>query len=115
MEQFEVGDHRSPVEVLKELITDGYIPSYCTACYRKGRTGDRFMSLAKSRQIHNVCTPNALTTLNEFLIDYGDEELKIMGNKLIAEEIGKIEREDIRNIVSNNMTALERGERDLYL
>ncbi|EJX2680912.1 [FeFe] hydrogenase H-cluster radical SAM maturase HydG [Clostridioides difficile] len=114
-EQFEVGDHRSPVEVLKELITDGYIPSYCTACYRKGRTGDRFMSLAKSRQIHNVCTPNALTTLNEFLIDYGDEELKIMGKKLIAEEIGKIEREDIRNIVSNNMTALERGERDLYL
>ena len=114
-EQFEVGDHRSPIEVLKELIGDGYIPSYCTACYRKGRTGDRFMSLAKSREIHNVCTPNALTTLMEFLIDYGDEELKVMGKELISKEISKIERDDIKNIVSNNIVALQNGERDLYL
>lgn len=115
VDQFEVGDHRSPIEVLKELVSDGYIPSYCTACYRMGRTGDRFMSLAKSKQIHNVCTPNALTTLMEFLIDYGDEELKTMGQDLILKEIDKIEREDIKNIVINNISSLKQGQRDLYL
>lgn len=115
IDQFEVGDHRSPMEVLKELVSDGYIPSYCTACYRTGRTGDRFMALAKSKEIHNVCTPNALTTLMEFLLDYGDEELITMGQDLISKEISKIERDDIKNIVINNISALKQGERDLYL
>ncbi|RDY25889.1 [FeFe] hydrogenase H-cluster radical SAM maturase HydG [Romboutsia weinsteinii] len=114
-DQFEVGDHRTPIEVLKELISSGYIPSYCTACYRKGRTGDRFMSLAKSGEIHHVCTPNALTTLKEFLMDYGDEELISMGEELISSEINKIDRDDIRNITKNNIAALETGQRDLYL
>jgi len=115
IDQFEVGDHRDANELLKNLISSGYIPSYCTACYRKGRTGDRFMSLAKTGQIHNVCTPNALTTLMEFLIDYGDEELKEIGEKFIKEQIQNIERDDIKNIVTNNLVALKEGKRDLYL
>ena len=115
VDQFKLEDERTPIQVLKELIGDGYIPSYCTACYRMGRTGDRFMSLAKSGEIHNVCTPNALTTLKEFLLDYGDEELKLLGDTLITDELNKIEREDIKNIVSNNLVSLLNGERDLYL
>ncbi|MGL4912386.1 MAG: [FeFe] hydrogenase H-cluster radical SAM maturase HydG [Romboutsia sp.] len=113
--QFTLEDHRTPIEVLKELISDEYIPSYCTACYRMGRTGDRFMSLAKSGEIHNVCTPNALTTLKEFLLDYGDKQLQDMGDKLINNEIEKIQREDIKNIIYNNIKSLKEGERDLYL
>lgn len=115
VDQFEVDDQRDANEMLKSLISSGYIPSYCTACYRKGRTGDRFMSLAKTKQIHNVCTPNALTTLMEYLIDYGDDELKSIGEKFIQSEIAKIERDDIRDIVSRNMVALKEGKRDLYL
>ncbi|WP_058486277.1 [FeFe] hydrogenase H-cluster radical SAM maturase HydG [Defluviitalea phaphyphila] len=115
IDQFELSDHRTPIEVLKDLIDDGYIPSYCTACYRKGRTGDRFMSLVKSGQIHNICTPNALMTLMEFILDYGDKELYKKGELLIKREINKIEREDIRNLVANNIERLKKGERDLYI
>ncbi|MDK2563044.1 [FeFe] hydrogenase H-cluster radical SAM maturase HydG [Romboutsia sedimentorum] len=115
VDQFKLEDHRTPIEVLKSLIKDGYIPSYCTACYRMGRTGDRFMKLAKSGEIHNVCTPNALTTLMEFLLDYGDEELKLMGEEFIAKEIDKIENENTKNIVINNIASLKEGKRDLYL
>lgn len=113
--QFEVADHRTPIEVLKELIEDKYIPSYCTACYRQGRTGDRFMSLAKSGQIQNVCGPNALMTLMEFIMDYGDEELHRVGEELIQEELKKIEREDIRNLVANNIEKIKNGGRDFYI
>lgn len=115
IDQFDIADHRSPIQVLKELIMDNNIPSYCTACYRKGRTGDRFMSLAKSGQIHNVCGPNAIMTLMEFVLDYADEELYNMAEKLINEEIKKIEREDVRNLVINNIEKLKKGERDLYI
>lgn len=115
IDQFDIADHRSPIQVLKELIMDNNIPSYCTACYRKGRTGDRFMSLAKSGQIHNVCGPNAIMTLMEFVLDYADEELYNMAEKLITEEIEKIEREDVRNLVINNIERLKKGERDLYI
>lgn len=113
--QFETGDNRTPIEILKELINTKYIPSYCTACYRQGRTGDRFMSLAKTGQIQNVCTPNALMTLMEFVMDYGDEELRKSGESLISDEIEKIEREDIRNLVRNNISKIKNGERDLYI
>jgi 2-iminoacetate synthase len=113
--QFEVADHRTPVEVLKNLIEEGYIPSYCTACYRMGRTGDRFMSLAKAGQIHNVCTPNALMTLMEFILDYGDSELYAMGEKLILSEAEKIERQDIKELLLNNIEKLKAGVRDLYI
>ena len=114
-DQFEIADHRSPLEVLKWLIDDGYIPSYCTACYRKERTGDRFMSLAKSGEIQHVCQPNAIMTLMEYIMDYGDEELKEKGEKLIKKEVEKIEREDIKALVKENLEKIKYGKRDLFL
>ncbi|MDA8229527.1 MAG: [FeFe] hydrogenase H-cluster radical SAM maturase HydG [Desulfitobacterium hafniense] len=113
--QFDVADHRTPSEILKELIKDGHIPSYCTACYRQGRTGDRFMSLAKSGQIQNVCGPNALVTLMEYILDYGDQELSDLGEQLIVNETAKIKRNDIQGWVLNSISKLKSGERDLYL
>ncbi|MDQ5924399.1 MAG: 2-iminoacetate synthase, partial [Bacillota bacterium] len=91
VKQFKTNDERSPIEILKELLSDGYIPSYCTACYRKGRTGDRFMSLAKSGNIKYVCEPNALMTLLEFTLDYGDEELYKKSLEIIDKEVENIE------------------------
>ena len=93
VKQFKTNDERSPIEILKELLSDGYIPSYCTACYRKGRTGDRFMSLAKSGNIKYVCEPNALMTLLEFTLDYGDEELYKKSLEIIDKEVENIERD----------------------
>ncbi|MEL1136633.1 [FeFe] hydrogenase H-cluster radical SAM maturase HydG [Desulfitobacterium sp. THU1] len=113
--QFEVGDHRTPLEVLKDLMKDDFIPSYCTACYRQGRTGDRFMQLAKSGQIQNVCGPNALMTLMEFIQDYGDQEILEQGEKVIAREVEKIARADIQALVRKNLELIKQGERDLYL
>ena len=113
--QFNVSDERTPLEVLKELVSEGLIPSYCTACYRSGRTGDRFMQLAKSGQIHNVCTPNALMTLMEFMLDYGDEELLETGRAFIQAESEKIEREDIKQLLKIKLEKIENGERDLFV
>ncbi|MCT4597087.1 MAG: [FeFe] hydrogenase H-cluster radical SAM maturase HydG [Vallitalea sp.] len=113
--QFSLEDHRAPIDVLKSLIKDNYIPSYCTACYREGRTGDRFMRLAKSGQIHNVCTPNALMTLTEYILDYGDEELHNIGFELIDREIDKIENVKVQQLVRNNISKLKDGVRDLYI
>lgn len=115
VDQFEVSDHRSPLEILKELVEDGYIPSYCTACYRMGRTGDRFMQLARSGQIHNVCTPNALMTLMEFILDYGDSELHEKGEKFILSQVEEVERQDIKNLFLSYMERLKKGERDLCI
>ncbi len=115
VEQFQKSDERSPLEVLKELVDDGFIPSYCTACYRMGRTGERFMSLAKAGTIQYVCEPNAMTTLMEFALDYGDEELREKAEALIKEQSAKIEREDIRTLVEENLKKLKSGERDLYI
>ncbi len=114
-DQFSVADERSPLEVLKELVEDGYIPSYCTACYRQGRTGDRFMQLAKSGAIQHVCQPNAMMTLMEFMLDYGDDEILKKGEALINKEIEKIQRDDIKQLVVNNIDKLKKGERDIYL
>lgn len=113
--QFELSDHREPIDILKELIEDKHIPSYCTACYRSGRTGDRFMRLAKSGQIHNVCTPNALMTLMEFIIDYGDEEIYEKGYRLIQEEINKLENIKIKELTTKNIQKIITGERDLFI
>lgn len=115
VEQFHKADERSPMEVLKQLIDDGYIPSYCTACYRKGRTGERFMRLAKAGTIQYVCEPNALTTLMEFALDYGDEELRNKAEALVKKEAQRIEREDIKGILLENLKKLKSGERDLYI
>jgi 2-iminoacetate synthase len=113
--QFDTADHRSPLQVLKELINDKHLPSYCTACYRSGRTGDRFMRLAKSGQIQNVCAPNAMMTLMEFVMDYGDEELYQMAEALIQEEAGKIRRKEVKKLLQDNIEKIKSGERDLYV
>ena len=113
--QFEIADHRPAKEVLAELINDGHLPSFCTACYRKGRTGDRFMSLAKTGEIQNVCHPNALMTFMEYLLDYGDKDFIETGTKYIMNEIEKIKRKDIKELVKINIEKLKNGKRDLYL
>lgn len=115
VKQFKTNDERSPIEILKELLSDGYIPSYCTACYRKGRTGDRFMSLAKSGNIKYVCEPNALMTLLEFTLDYGDEELYKNSLEIIDKEVENIEREDIKSLTKESMEKMKKGQRDFYL
>ncbi|MBC8060325.1 MAG: [FeFe] hydrogenase H-cluster radical SAM maturase HydG [Clostridiaceae bacterium] len=111
--QFEVGDHRSPMEVIKGLCASGYVPSYCTACYREGRTGDRFMALAKSGQIGNVCQPNALLTFKEYLLDYGDEEAKKLGEKIIEQGLKDITKDIARDAAIEKLKRIEAGERDL--
>ena len=115
VDQFEVADHRTPLEIIKELLRDGFIPSYCTACYRSGRTGDRFMRLAKSGQIHNVCQPNALMTLQEFALDYGDTELKELVDSVIGHEVINIGKDNIKELTQANLEKIRKGERDLYV
>jgi len=115
VDQFEVADHRTPLEIIKELLRDGFIPSYCTACYRSGRTGDRFMRLAKSGQIHNVCQPNALMTLQEFALDYGDTELKELVDSVIGHEVINIGKDNIKELTQANLEKIKKGERDLYV
>jgi 2-iminoacetate synthase len=112
--QFDVSDNRKPLEAIKELILEGYLPSYCTACYRMNRTGDRFMELAKSGEIHNVCTPNALMTLMEYAIDYGDIDFQKQVAELISKEIENINRPKIKTLVSENIEKIKNGERELY-
>ena len=110
--QFDVSDHRTLDEVVKWLMEMGYIPSFCTACYREGRTGDRFMSLCKSGQINNCCLPNALMTLKEYLMDYASSETKEVGEKLIASQLSDIPRERTREIVAERLNRIASGERD---
>ncbi|ERK28848.1 [FeFe] hydrogenase H-cluster radical SAM maturase HydG [Clostridium intestinale] len=111
--QFEVSDERSPSEVMRILCNQGYVPSYCTACYREGRTGERFMALAKSGQIHNVCLPNALLTFKEYLIDYADEETKEVGEKAILKNLETIPNEAAKEACLKKLERIENGERDL--
>ena len=114
-EQFKLFDADSSIQIIKDLLEDGYIPSYCTACYRKGRTGDRFMSLAKSGEIQNVCEPNAISTLVEFALDYGDEDLKEKALKTAVKIASEIKNEKTRAITLKNIERLKNGERDLFL
>lgn len=110
--QFDVSDNRSLDEVVNWLIHLGYIPSFCTACYREGRTGDRFMSLCKSGQIQNCCHPNALMTLKEYLMDYASEDTRKIGLKLIEKEIPNVPREKTREILEYHLKEIEDGQRD---
>jgi 2-iminoacetate synthase len=112
--QFETSDTRTTPEIIKGLMREGYIPSYCTACYREGRTGDRFMRLAKNGQIANVCQPNAMLTLQEYMIDYGDEELRTLGEQVIARELATIPNEKIREKTTEYLARIVAGERDLH-
>jgi 2-iminoacetate synthase len=111
-EQFDVSDQRSLDEVVRWLMKMGYIPSFCTACYREGRTGDRFMSLCKTGEIQNCCHPNALLTLKEYLMDYASEETKRVGEELIKQELGSIPREKNRLICQEYLDKIEHGQCD---
>lgn len=106
-EQFDVSDQRTLDEVVRWLMESDHIPSFCTACYREGRTGDRFMSLCKNGQILNCCHPNALMTLTEYLVDYASEETKEIGFRLIEKELNKIPNENIRTITINNIKKIK--------
>ena len=110
--QFDVADHRTLDQVVKWLMDLGYVPSFCTACYRAGRTGDRFMSLCKAGQIHNCCLPNALMTLKEYLEDYASPETKATGEKVIAEQLQNIPNLKARSVVEQHLQEIEQGQRD---
>lgn len=112
-EQFDVSDQRTLDEVVKWLMESGHIPSFCTACYREGRTGDRFMSLCKSGQILNCCHPNALMTLSEYLEDYASEETKRVGYEMVERELERIPKEKVREIARQNIEDIKNlGRRD---
>ena len=110
--QFDVSDRRPLDEVLRWLMQLGYIPSFCTACYRNGRTGERFMDICKSQQIHNFCQPNAIMTLKEYLEDYASDETKKVGEALIAKEVEKLQNENIKATVKEDLVKIHNGERD---
>lgn len=110
--QFDVSDTRTLDEIVRWLLELGYVPSFCTACYREGRTGDRFMSLVKNGQIANCCQPNALMTLKEYLLDYASPETLRVGVKVIADELGRVPHPKVRRIAEENLVKIEGGERD---
>ena len=110
--QFDVSDRRTLDEVVGWLLDLGYIPSFCTACYREGRTGDRFMSLVKSGQIANCCQPNALMTLKEYLEDYASPETRVKGERMIAAEMLRVPNAKVRRIALENLDKIVKGERD---
>ena len=110
-EQFDVSDTRTLDEVVRWLMEMDYIPSFCTACYREGRTGDRFMSLCKSGQIQNCCHPNALMTLKEYLMDYASPETKAIGDRLIDREVLNVPNEKARAVVLENLKLIEQDNR----
>lgn len=111
--QFELADRRSLDEIVKWLIDLGYIPSFCTACYRAGRTGERFMKICKGGKIQDCCTPNAILTLKEYLLDYASAQTQKAGEELIRQETEKINNGTLRASLREDLTSLEKGERDL--
>ena len=110
--QFDVSDNRTLDEVVAWLMELGYVPSFCTACYREGRTGDRFMSLCKAGQIQNCCLPNALMTLKEYLMDYASDRTKAIGDPLIEKQLEGITNEKVLSVVRDRLKKIEEGERE---
>jgi len=110
--QFDVSDNRTLDEVINWLMKKGHIPSFCTACYREGRTGDRFMELCKKKQILNCCHPNALLTLKEYLVDYASEETKQIGLEMIERELENIPNPKARETAIKHLKEIEEGKRD---
>ncbi|MBU1198468.1 MAG: [FeFe] hydrogenase H-cluster radical SAM maturase HydG [Nanoarchaeota archaeon] len=113
-EQFSLSDTRSSGEVIKSVLKQGFIPSFCTGCYRRGRVGRDFMDLAKPGLIKQHCLPNALTTLKEYLEDYADEETKKIGTELIKRKLNEISDKDVKQKTTMYLNQIEKGERDLY-
>ena len=112
--QFDVSDTRTLDEVINWLLSIGYLPSFCTACYRSGRTGDRFMALCKAGKIGDICTPNALMTLKEYLMDFASEDTIAKGNALIEKELAKMSNDRVREIASKHIQEIAGGKRDFY-
>ena len=112
--QFAVDDNRTPDEIIAGLAKSGYIPSYCTACYRQGRTGDRFMEFAKTGEIQDLCQPNAILTFKEYLIDYASPDTRRVGEEAIRAHLRMIPSEKVRRETEKRLARLEQGERDLY-
>lgn len=110
--QFDISDNRSLDEVVNWLCSLGFIPSFCTACYREGRTGDRFMQLCKSGQISNCCHPNALMTLKEYLQDYASEDTRAKAEALIKKELNNVSSDKVRKICQERLSMIEEGKRD---
>ena len=113
-EQFSLGDTRPPDEVIKDVVGHGCIPSFCTACYRLGRTGQDFMDLAKPGLIQKFCQPNALLTFKEYIEDYASRETKILGQALLLKEIEQVRDKSRKKAVLQRLKRIERGERDIY-
>lgn len=114
-EQFATSDERSPLELKKDLIRLGYLPSYCTACYRTGRVGTEFIDIVKAGKIGEMCAPNALITFAEYIEDFGDDELKDIGYKFLEKELNEVENEKLRANIEKMITRIKTGERDLYI
>lgn len=112
--QFSVGDHRNLDEVMRDLCEQGYLPSFCTACYRSGRTGQDFMALAKPGEIHHFCLPNALLTFKEYLLDYASPATRAVGEVILKQHLDKIDDEELRRQTGQKLQDLEEGQRDLY-
>ncbi len=110
--QFDVSDSRSLDEVVNWLMKLGYVPSFCTACYRSGRTGDRFMELCKSGEIQNCCLPNALMTLREYLDDYASDDTREVGMKVIEDQLNQISNDKVRSITEAHLSDIDAGQRD---
>ena len=113
--QFSLADHRDANEIFYWLMEEGILPSFCTACYRQGRSGDRFMELAKSGDIKNICLPNGLLTLKEYALDYGDERFKALAGMLIEEKLSGMKNEKVYGLVKEKLAQLEQGKRDLFI
>jgi 2-iminoacetate synthase len=114
LEQFQLGDHRSLDEIVRDVTSLGYLPSFCTACYRSHRTGDRFMELAKTGDIGKICVPNALTTFKEYLNDYASEETKEVAEKFFKEEVEKVTGA-AKKKTEKMIERIDNGERDVFL
>jgi 2-iminoacetate synthase len=113
-EQFLINDERSLGQVIDELLEGDYLPSFCTACYRKGRTGEHFMEFSVPGFIKRFCTPNAILTLSEYILDYANEELEAKGWKVIENNLGKLDDEKLVKSIRKRIERIKQGERDLY-
>jgi len=114
-EQFTLGDTRVLDEVVRETCSMDSIPSFCTACYREGRTGETFMGYAKSKFVHNFCIPNAIFTFKEYLLDFATEETREVGAKVIEEYVSRFRNEKVYDLIVDNLKRIEKGERDLHI
>ncbi|MCC6444924.1 MAG: [FeFe] hydrogenase H-cluster radical SAM maturase HydG [Armatimonadetes bacterium] len=115
MEQFTLGDHRTPDEIIHELCQAGHMPSFCTACYRQGRTGHDFMGLAKIGFIQDFCTPNAILTFKEYLLDYASPATRALGEKVLSEHVSRVLNTKVRRHLEKSLQEMEEGGRDIYM